>query len=136
MVRGFYNESLAGGRRFAARWRMKPALLVDLDCDLYTSSVQALEFLLSANALAIGTFVYYDDISWDQWRADGAPMEEKRAHIEISERYGLEWRLLPRRPSEEFRMKGGKFVPLHWRPVFVLVGCRTGCVANVSAVCV
>ena len=58
LVPGFYNESLRDGRALAKRLGMRPALLLDIDCDLYSSSKQALSFMLEAQLLVPGTFVY------------------------------------------------------------------------------
>ena len=96
MLRGFYNESLADGRRLAHRWRMRPALLVDLDCDLYTSSVQAMRFVLDAGILVPGTYVYLDDIMPWIWRDSTKPaLEQKLAYQELTAEYGLEWQEVP-----------------------------------------
>ena len=126
MVRGFYNESLAGGRRFAARWRMKPALLVDLDCDLYTSSAQALRFVLDTGILMPGTYVYLDDIMPWVWAAGkGKPaLEQKLAFEELSTEFGLQW--------EEVPLNATRRDYVYKRPVLMLTGCAR-CHANREA---
>uniref|UniRef100_A0A7S3AJK4 Uncharacterized protein n=1 Tax=Haptolina ericina TaxID=156174 RepID=A0A7S3AJK4_9EUKA len=102
-LRGFYNESLANGAALARRLGMRPAFLLDIDCDLYTSATQALRFSLDAGLLVPGTFVYYDDVSAYDLEALEHPRmrntskeyeipEELRAHMEISKEYGLRWR--------------------------------------------
>ena len=51
-VTGYYNESL---RATLPRERgMAPALFVEIDCDLYISSVQALDFMLAQKVRACG----------------------------------------------------------------------------------
>jgi len=60
---------------------MKPAFFISVDCDLYGSTIQALEWLLKHEMLKAGTFVYYDEFD------DG----EGPAHRELSDKYGLEW---------------------------------------------
>ena len=99
LIRGFYNESLASGAILARRLGMKPAFLLDIDCDLYSSTRHALEFMLAAGLLAPGTFVYYDDMSEKQFsgitRLGDAALEEGLAHMEISKEWGLLWRQLP-----------------------------------------
>ena len=42
LIRGFYNESLAEGATLARRLKMEPAWLIDIDCDLYSSTVEVL----------------------------------------------------------------------------------------------
>lgn len=126
LVRGFFNESLS-----PARARLlgltAPAWLVDIDADLYSSTVDALEFLVAARLLALGTFLYYDDISWETWNAVSAnreaALEELLAHQQVSRRHGLRWRLLPRSPHEQTGGRHDESVPLHWRPLLVLEGC-------------
>ena len=116
-MRGFYNESLAGGAALARSLRMRPAFLIDIDSDIYTSAKEALRFALDAGVLVAGTHVYYDDISeYERWsyqqrqskrlraqrmnlsisESTNAPLsEELRAHLEISQEYGLSWQSLP-----------------------------------------
>ena len=146
-VRGFYNESLANAAAVARRLRMRPAFLIDIDSDIYTSAKQALRFVLDAGVLAPGTFVYYDDISeFERWTVQrrsskpdckDAPLsEELRAHQEISLEYGLSWRSLAplgrysgpvpgldwilQRPASE----RGKVVPMYsYPPVLELISC-------------
>lgn len=52
---GFYNESLTPA--LAAHYSFQPALLVDLDCDLYLSTVQALRWLLDNRILVRGSYL-------------------------------------------------------------------------------
>ena len=95
LIRGFYNESLREGRALARRLGMRPALLIDIDCDLYTSSKQGLSFMLDAGLLVPGSFVYYDDFTIEDWNKDKPPhREERRAHEEVTKEYGLSWRPL------------------------------------------
>lgn len=98
LIRGFYNRSLTG-RSLAQQLDMRPAFLIDIDCDLYSSAGQALRFVLAARLLVPGTLVYYDDSPRAEWvRKMGStnPMVEgeQRAHLEISKAFGLRWRLL------------------------------------------
>jgi hypothetical protein len=123
LVRGFYHKSLRGGEQRARELRLGHAWLVDIDCDLYTSTLEALDFLVAARVLKRGTFLYYDDISWEAWHSASPPVEEKLAHIRFAKKHGLKWRLLPRSPREQTLHRGGKAIPLHWRPVFLLESC-------------
>lgn len=76
-VKGFYNESLT--RDLARQRGMRPASYVDIDADLYTSSAQALEWLVASGLIVAGTVIGYDDWSF----SDQANGGEKRAHEEI-----------------------------------------------------
>ena len=116
MLRGFYNESLKGGRRLANRWRMRPALLVDLDCDLYTSSVQALRFVLDAGVLLPGGYIYLDDIMPWVWRSTKGPaLEQKLAFEELTAEYALRW--------EEVPLNATRREYVYQRPVLMLAAC-------------
>ncbi|KAK3235442.1 hypothetical protein CYMTET_54336 [Cymbomonas tetramitiformis] len=61
-VKGFYNESLNADTvdRFLPR-RMAPALYVDIDCDLHTSTVQSLDWMFREGLIQVGTLIGYDD---------------------------------------------------------------------------
>ena len=124
LVRGFFNETLQGGARRARDLGVRPAFLIDIDCDLYSSTRQALTFALEAHLLLPGTYVYYDDLSeHDRSQADSiSPVstttaasqttskqahrewqrrvrslnEENIAHDDVSTEWGLKWRALPR----------------------------------------
>lgn len=84
LVRGFFNESLpALSPTMTAR--MRPALLVDVDCDIYEGTVEGLSWLLQHHLLVVGSFVYYDD-----WQRAGEG--EVKAHDELTAQYRLVWR--------------------------------------------
>lgn len=80
-VRGFYNESLTS--MTAKLLPFRPALLVDLDCDLYSSTVQALDWMLTHGLIVPGTVLYYDD-----W-IHGGPEGQQKAHEEMMEKHGV-----------------------------------------------
>eukprot|EP00747_Dinoflagellata_sp_TGD_P108676 gnl/TRDRNA2_/TRDRNA2_170484_c4_seq2.p1 gnl/TRDRNA2_/TRDRNA2_170484_c4~~gnl/TRDRNA2_/TRDRNA2_170484_c4_seq2.p1 ORF type:complete len:228 (-),score=23.38 gnl/TRDRNA2_/TRDRNA2_170484_c4_seq2:96-779(-) len=84
-VVGFYNESLTP--TLASQRGMKPALYVDIDCDLYDSSWQALDWLFASGLMVqgpTGTFVYFDD--WTG--SDG----QRQAEADIDEKYSVVWK--------------------------------------------
>jgi hypothetical protein len=58
-VQGFYNETCT--ERLLRRHHFQPALLIDLDCDLYVSTIDALRWLVRAQILVPGSYVRYDD---------------------------------------------------------------------------
>ena len=65
---------------------MRPAQLVDIDCDIYEPTVEAMEFMLEQRLLRRGSYVFYDD--WDEVARTG----ERKAHHELSEKYAMVWR--------------------------------------------
>eukprot|EP00747_Dinoflagellata_sp_TGD_P001797 gnl/TRDRNA2_/TRDRNA2_102476_c1_seq2.p1 gnl/TRDRNA2_/TRDRNA2_102476_c1~~gnl/TRDRNA2_/TRDRNA2_102476_c1_seq2.p1 ORF type:complete len:177 (-),score=17.54 gnl/TRDRNA2_/TRDRNA2_102476_c1_seq2:19-549(-) len=61
-IQGFFNDTLTP--TLATERGMKPALFVDLDCDIYESTYQALDWLFGSGLMAqapFGTYVYFDD---------------------------------------------------------------------------
>ena len=94
LIAGFFNDSLRSER--VARTPFQPALLVDLDVDVYSSTIEALEWLLSRNLLVPGSFVRYDD--WPAGPAAHGPHKgtllygQALAHDDITKRYGIRWR--------------------------------------------
>ena len=69
---------------------MQPALLIDVDVDLYVSCIQCMDWMLANGLLVAGTVVYYDDVSIVKADAGG----ELKAHEELTAKYGLEWKKL------------------------------------------
>ena len=142
LVRGFYNESLREGRSLSQRLRMQPALLLDIDCDLYTSTKEALRFMLESELLVPGTYIYYDDYSVEHWMVPPSKhpyMEERLAHEEISKEFGLTWKPLNkygryrgpltggvewiRQMSNTSKWMGKPLTAAGINPVFRLVSC-------------
>ena len=87
LVRGYYNESLNAERAERAR----PALYVDVDCDLYTSTFTALDWMFANRLIVPGTLIGYDD--WVQ----GGPTGEQRAHHELMTKYAVRVTRIPSR---------------------------------------
>ena len=85
LVPGYFNESLTPG--LYRSHRFQPALLVDVDVDLYSSTVQCLSWLFEHKILRPGSLVRYDD-----WRQIGQRHGEARAHHEVSQKYNVTWR--------------------------------------------
>jgi len=78
MIVGFYNETL----KACDVSKMKPASWVDIDVDLYSSTIDVLEFMITNKLIVSGTLVYCDD-----WK--GIEFGEGRAFLEISNKYNL-----------------------------------------------
>jgi len=98
-VRGFFNESLT-----EATFRLlpfRPALYVDIDVDLYSSTVQVLEWLLTSQILVPGTVIYYDD-----WISGGRQGNQK-AHQESFAKF----------PGFQVHQLGGKH---SWQGCFIV----------------
>ena len=66
---------------------MRPALLVDVDVDLYISALQTLDWMFAQGLIVVGTVVYYDDVSVIKAAQGG----ELRAHEEMTAKYRVEW---------------------------------------------
>ena len=94
LVQGFYNESLAGGLQRARQLGMeRPAFLIDIDCDLFSSTKQALTFALEAGLLRPGSFVYYDDLSeYDRTQAELAHRLDKESAADPTRASTYEWK--------------------------------------------
>lgn len=95
LVPGFFNESLP---KMDLR-SVRPPLVVDVDCDLYISARQALDWVFGSGLACPGMLVRYDDWfdSGDGGEALGfhpgswKQIGEVRAHHEITQRYQLTW---------------------------------------------
>ena len=67
---------------------MRPALLVDIDCDIYEGTLEGLEFLFKGGLLLPGySTVYYDD-----WQSEAHG--EAKAHHQLARKHGAVWRNL------------------------------------------
>ena len=80
-VVGFYNESLTS--TLPVDRGMRPALFVEFDCDLYISTLQALNFMLAHKLIVKGTLIGYDDYGL------GGAGGQARAHREVLQKYRL-----------------------------------------------
>ena len=74
---------------------MRPALFVDIDCDLYSSAYQGLDWMFQNRLIAQGTIIGYDD-----WGIRG-DFGEKRAHREIAAKYNATFRAVPKSLSSQ-----------------------------------
>lgn len=86
MIPGFFEDTLVDD--LVQRCKMKPAAFVDLDADIYSSTLTALDFMCRNKLIVPGTLLAYDDWGgtpgWETM-ADG----ESRAHKEITEKYKM-----------------------------------------------
>lgn len=119
-IQGFYNESLTSTLYNSLPF--KPALFIDIDCDLYISTFQALDWIFKHKLAVPGTLIGYDDWCLTDLGSAG----ESRAHREISLKYFVEFRcilggctdamLKPGRKSNYYRMISSKLL----NPIFVI----------------
>merc|ERR1719401_1555859 len=94
-VVGWYSDTLVSGLREDRG--MSPAFYVDVDSDLYTSSIQALDWLFASGLVMPGTLVGYDDFWVNPCSKGGEQLHplqtsEGRAHREIAEKYNVQFR--------------------------------------------
>lgn len=93
LIPGFYDHSLTRdlGKQIS---RSGPATYIDVDCDLYLSSFQALDWAFANGLVGVGTMIGYDDWwvlpctapkSQDIEQFGG----EARAHFEIARKYSV-----------------------------------------------
>jgi hypothetical protein len=93
IIKGWFTDTLNDDT--LKKFNNKKAGLVHIDCDIYTSTLEVLEFLVKNKLLVDGTIIVYDD--WGAWKQSG--LEEKdeyniaegRAHREICEKYNLKF---------------------------------------------
>jgi len=88
LIKGFFSDSLTP--TLAKERGMQPALIIDVDVDLYVSCVQCMEWMVQQGLLVAGTIVYYDDVSIVKAEGGG----ELRAHDELTAKYNIQWRKL------------------------------------------
>lgn len=81
-VAGYYNQSLTSTLRQTRD--MRPALYVDIDCDLYISTAQALQWMQRSGLLEPAVTI----IGYDDWFSGGLG-GERRAHTELASRHNL-----------------------------------------------
>ena len=75
LVPGFYNVSLTAALARSAR----PAKYININCNLWVSTTDALRWLFKHNLMGPGTIISYDD--WFEQSVDGG---EVLAHMDIT----------------------------------------------------
>ncbi len=81
---GWFKDTLEA--RLVDDGTFKPAAYVDIDADLYNSTMDILDFMFAQKLIRPGTLIGYDD--WgdsDLWTAG-----ESRAHKEVMAKYGVQ----------------------------------------------
>ena len=100
LIRGFYNASLTADLAASLLVRHGAVSYVDVDCDLYISSIQAMDWLFANKLVAPGTVFGYDDwytkpclqfVTSSKVRETASEIQEfggeARAHVEIARKY-------------------------------------------------
>ena len=88
IIPGYWNEILTDN--LVADLDMKPAYIVDIDCDIYSSCLEALDFMFRNRLVVLGTLLYYDDWGGALINCKEYEGGESRAHKEMCEKYGIE----------------------------------------------
>jgi hypothetical protein len=83
IVKGFFDKTLTP--ELISHLKLKPALFIDIDADLYVSTKQLLEFMTRNHLIVPGTILYYDDWGGIPEYTGG----ESLAHKEWVEKYRL-----------------------------------------------
>jgi hypothetical protein len=83
LIRGFFEDSLTPS--LAAQARMRPALFVEMDADLASSTRTALDWMTEHGLIAAGTLIGYDD-----FRVGGQHSGEAFEHASWVRRHGIE----------------------------------------------
>lgn len=119
-VQGFYNVSLTDD--LPSTLGLRPAMYVDIDCDLYISTFQALDWIFAKGLAKPGTLIGYDDFCLTELGTAG----ESRAHNEIARKYDVTFEcvvggcsdsmLVPGKKGDYHRMISGKLL----NPIFVV----------------
>jgi len=94
-VQGFYNESLTEG--LADARGMGVASYVDIDEDLLSSTMEALEWMFKEGRIVVGTAFGYDNwwsvacVMGAERAAEFMSFGEMRTHKEIAEKWGVKF---------------------------------------------
>ena len=93
-VPGYFSDSLTDA--LLRGHTFQPALLVDLDVDIHSSTVQAMDWMFANKLIVPSTFVRYDDWPFaiaDSGAASGTTFYgQARAHYEMTRKWRVRWR--------------------------------------------
>jgi hypothetical protein len=88
-IAGYYDQSLT--TTLSSQRCMRPAMYVDIDCDIYSSTKVVLRWLFENRLIVRGTVLAYDDLIDE---AGGYSDGEGLAHTEIMAQYSVKARLI------------------------------------------
>lgn len=86
LIPGFFSDVC--NKELVQKYGMGPAGYIDVDCDLYASTVDVLEFVIQNGIMVPGTYLFYDDWGGTEGWKDGLD-GESRAHKEIMGKYNI-----------------------------------------------
>jgi len=98
IVGGWFSDTL--NSFLLPRFENKKIGIAHIDCDIYTSTIEVLEFIINNKLLCDGSILVYDD--WGAYKSKGLSEDyeysvaEARAHKEIVEKYNLHFELIHR----------------------------------------
>lgn len=124
-ISGWYNESLTDS--IVKEFQMQNASYIDIDCDLYESAIDALDFMFRNKLAVEGTLIGYDDfwvIPCVNESLHPLSVGEGLAHKKIAQKYIVEFECVNNACSEMpsgwgpiFRVKSiGQQINLGWHP--------------------
>jgi len=103
LIAGFYSNSLVD--EIVDAKKMNPAIFVNIDCDQYSSTYDALDFMFRNNLIVADTIIRYDDWNgglvynedenivikspFTPWCWTEGESGQSRAHKEIFKKYGF-----------------------------------------------
>ena len=87
LIEGFYDKVLTDD--IVTKYDMKPAKIVEIDCDIYSSAYCSLDFMCRNKLILPGCCWYFDDWGGTLGNAPEFSAGESRAHAEICEKYNI-----------------------------------------------
>ena len=139
LVSGFCDATLTS--TLVAEMALKPAVYVDIDCDLHSSTVTVLRWLLNNRLLVPGSLVGYDDwwtISCNNFPRRGSkgkhvymPTEvgEGLAHAQMTREFGIKFRCIAG-PCAAPGTMTGCHIHNNWGPIYLVEAIGTEKHAN------
>ena len=94
-IRGLYSTSLSAD--LACKLKMRPASYIDIDCDIYTGAIQALDWAFAHGVAQVGTVIGYDDwmvMPCSTGTTDVWQFGESKAHFNITHKYRVRFECL------------------------------------------
>lgn len=96
LVEGWFCDTLNDS--LTPRFGNKKIGLLHMDCDIYSATVDVLEYVIQNDLLCDGSLIVYDDwgayLMNDATKHDEYSVAEARAHKEITEKYNLDFELV------------------------------------------
>lgn len=83
LIPGFFKDSL--NKNLLTQYNFKPAIYVDIDVDLYDSTVECLSWMIESNLIKPGTLIGYDDWGGTEEYRGG----ESLAHVSVFDKYNI-----------------------------------------------